>query len=43
MDPFFYTVAAIQGDYADLVSDQGQPHSITTCFSSPRGPRWAAV
>ena len=36
MDPIFYTVAAIQGDYADLVSDQGQPHSITM-FLLPEG------
>ena len=36
MDPIFYTVTAIQGDYADLVSDQGQPHSITM-FLLPEG------
>ncbi len=36
MDPIFYTVAAIQGDYADLVSDQGQPHSLTM-FLLPEG------
>ena len=34
--PDFYTVTAIQGDYADLVSDQGQPHSITM-FLLPEG------
>lgn len=29
MDPIFYTVLAINGDYAELVTDDGQPHSIT--------------
>ena len=29
MDPIFYTVVSIQGDYADLLSDQGEPYSIT--------------
>ena len=36
MDPIFYTVTAIQGDYADLVGDQGQPHPITL-FLPPEG------
>ena len=36
LEPIFYTVAAIQGDYAELVSDQGQPHSITM-FLLPEG------
>ena len=36
MDPIFYTVTAINGDYADLISDQGQPHSITM-FLLPEG------
>ena len=29
MEPIFYTIQAINGDYADLISDDGQPHSIT--------------
>lgn len=29
MGPIFYTVRAINGDYADLVSDDGLEHSIT--------------
>ena len=29
MDTIFYTVRAINGDYADLVTDDGQEHSIT--------------
>ena len=36
MDPIFYTVTAINGDYADLLSDGGQPHSITM-FLLPDG------
>ena len=36
MDPIFYTVTAIQGDYADLISDCGQSHSITM-FLLPEG------
>ena len=36
MDPIFYTVTAINGDYADLLSDGGQPHSITM-FLLPEG------
>ena len=29
MDPIFYTVRAINGDYADLAADNGTDHSIT--------------
>ena len=29
MDTIFYTVRSINGDYADLVTDDGQEHSIT--------------
>ena len=36
MDPIFYTVTAINGDYADLVTDDGQQHSITM-FLLPEG------
>ncbi len=36
MDAIFYTVLAVSGDYADLVSDEGQPHSITM-FLLPEG------
>ena len=36
MEPVFYTVQSINGDYADLVSDQGQPYSITM-FLLPEG------
>lgn len=36
MEPVFYTVQSINGDYADLVSDQGQPHFITM-FLLPEG------
>ncbi len=36
MDPIFYTVQAINGDYAALVTDDGQPHSITM-FLLPEG------
>ena len=36
LGPIFYTVTAIQGDYADLISDDGQPHSITM-FLLPEG------
>ena len=36
MDPIFYTVQAINGDYADLLTDDGQPHSITM-FLLPEG------
>ena len=36
MDPIYYTVLAINGDYADLVTDDGQSHSITM-FLLPEG------
>ena len=36
MDPIFYTVQSINGDYADLVADDGQRHSITM-FLLPEG------
>ena len=36
MDVIYYTVTAINGDYADLLTDQGQPHSITM-FLLPEG------
>ncbi len=36
MEPVYYTVQSINGDYADLVSSQGQPHSITM-FLLPEG------
>jgi len=36
MDPIFYTVQTINGDYADLLTDDGQPHSITM-FLLPEG------
>ena len=36
MSPIFYTVRAINGDYADLVSDDGLEHSITM-FLLPEG------
>ena len=36
MDPIFYTVRAINGDYADLVADSGGGHSITM-FLLPEG------
>lgn len=36
MEPIFYTVTAINGDYADLVTDGGQTHSITM-FLLPEG------
>ena len=29
MDPIFYTVQRVNGDYADLLSDGGREHSIT--------------
>ena len=29
MDPIYYTVRAINGDYADLMTDEGGEHSIT--------------
>lgn len=36
MDPIFYTVRAINGDYADLAADNGTEHSITM-FLLPEG------
>ncbi|WP_201757280.1 hypothetical protein [Colidextribacter sp. OB.20] len=36
MDTIFYTVRSINGDYADLVTDGGQEHSITM-FLLPEG------
>ena len=36
MDPIFYTVRSINGDYAELLTDAGQPHSITM-FLLPEG------
>ncbi len=36
MEPIFYTVLSINGDYAQLVGDQGQEHSITM-FLLPEG------
>ena len=36
MDPVFYTVEDISGDYARLVSDGGLEHSITM-FLLPEG------
>ena len=36
MDPIFYTVQSINGDYANLITDEGQPHSITM-FLLPEG------
>ncbi len=36
MDTIFYTVRAINGDYADLITDDGKEHSITM-FLLPEG------
>ena len=36
MEPIFYTVLSINGDYAQLMGDQGQEHSITM-FLLPEG------
>ena len=36
MGPIFYTVRAINGDYADLTADSGGEHSITM-FLLPEG------
>ena len=36
MDAIFYTVRAINGDYADLTADDGREHSITM-FLLPEG------
>ena len=36
LDPIYYTVTSINGDYANLITDDGQPHSITM-FLLPEG------
>lgn len=36
MDPIYYTVRAINGDYAELAADGGGEHSITM-FLLPEG------
>ncbi len=36
MDPIYYTVDAINGDYAHLVTNEGGEHSITM-FLLPEG------
>ncbi len=36
MDAIFYTVRSINGDYADLVTDEGGEHSVTM-FLLPEG------
>ena len=36
MDPIFYTLRAVNGDYAQLVTDEGMEHSITM-FLLPEG------
>ena len=36
MDPIYYTVLSINVDYAQLITDEGQPHSITM-FLLPEG------
>ena len=36
MEPMYYTVTAVNGDYADLMGDGGQPHSVTM-FLLPEG------
>lgn len=36
MEGIFYTVRAINGDYADLIADSGGTHSITM-FLLPEG------
>jgi len=36
MNPIYYTVLSINGDYAELITDGGQPHSITM-FLLPEG------
>lgn len=36
MDPIYYTVLSINGDYAQLITDEGRPHSITM-FLLPEG------
>ena len=36
LDPIYYTVTSINGDYANLVTDNGGEHSITM-FLLPEG------
>ena len=36
LDTIFYTVRSINGDYADLVTDEGGEHSVTM-FLLPEG------
>ena len=36
MEPIYYTVRTINGDYADLITDNGMEHSITM-FLLPEG------
>ena len=36
MDPIYYTVLSVNGDYAELITDEGQHHSITM-FLLPEG------
>ena len=36
MNPIYYTVLSVNGDYAELVTDDGQLHSITM-FLLPEG------
>ena len=36
MGPIFYVVRSINGDYADLETDEGQAHNITM-FLLPEG------
>lgn len=36
MDTIYYTVRAVNGDYADLVADDGNEHSVTM-FLLPEG------
>ena len=36
MNPIYYTVLSVNGDYAELITDDGQPHSITM-FLLPEG------
>ena len=36
VEPAYYTVISVNGDYADLMGDGGQPHSVTM-FLLPEG------
>ena len=36
MEAIYYTVSNINGDYAEMVSDEGQKHSLTM-FLLPEG------